>query len=185
MQRIGPRATHRTAARHVAAIICLVQGVVVERAVASSPARELPLFSIAKSENKNQVAYAVRVDDRCVPLPDAPVIAYWRLLEQGPDRVAPLLPREQRAYGIASQTIGPEGTVRLVLRALPSRPISVHVTRASDGSCHVQTKVVINGSPAYLFNVYLKLKWPAGAEYVLLRGWSLDRTHVVTEKLKP
>jgi hypothetical protein len=144
----------------------------------------VPLFSIAKSENKNQVEYLVRVDDRCVPIPRAPVSARWRMLEEGPHRVAPLLPREQGAYGIASQTADTQGEVRVVLRALPSRPIVVQAARAKDGSCHARAKVTINGAPAFLFNVYLKLKG-FSVSYLLLRGWAPDGTRVVTEKLTP
>ena len=106
------------------------------------------------------------------------------MLEEGPNRVAPLLPREQSAYGIANQSVGAEGEVRVVLRALPSRPLVVRTGRAKDGSCRALTKVTINGSPAYLFNVYLKLK-TLGVSYLLLRGWSLDGTRLVTERLKP
>ena len=48
----------------------------------------------------------------------------------------------------------------------------------------MSAQTTVAGSPAYLFNVYLKLKW-LGIDYILLRGWSLDRTHVVTERLEP
>jgi len=143
------------------------------------------LFSIAKSENKNQVQYAVHLNAQCVPQPPAPVFAYWRMLEVGPDRVQPLLPRELRAYGIGRQRVGIGGNVRLVLRAVPSRPILVETGRAADGKCQATAKVTIAGSRAYLFNIYLKLKWPFGVEYLLLRGWSMDRAHVVTERLEP
>ena len=141
------------------------------------------LFTISKSENKNQVQYAVRTDRNCAPASAAPVFAYWRMLEQGPTRVAPLLPREERAYGIASQSVDAKGRVRLVLRAVPNRPIVVETGRAEDGSCQALANMPINGSPAYLFDVYVKLKWPT-VEYLLLRGWSLDGSHVLTEKLK-
>lgn len=56
--------------------------------------RALPLFSISKSENKNQVQYAIRVDDRCEPATTAPVFAYWRMLEKGPTVTEPLLAHE-------------------------------------------------------------------------------------------
>ncbi len=167
----------------VTAIVCLVLGSVPSAAGAPA-AREAVLFSIAKSENENQVQYSVRVDDRCAPVGAKPVFAYWRLREEGPNRRAPLLSREQRAYGIASQWIE-AGNWRLLLRALSRRPIDVQALRGADGSCQAVARMTINGSPAYLFNVYLKLKWPFGVDYMLLRGWSLDRTHTVTERLTP
>jgi hypothetical protein len=45
------------------------------RADSSNAPRVLLLFSISKSENRNQVQYAVRVDDRCQPLAQSPVFA--------------------------------------------------------------------------------------------------------------
>src|SRR5579863_5839942 len=81
------------------------------RADTSSGPHVLPLFSISKSENRNQVQYAVRVDDRCQPLAQSPVFAYWRMLEKGPTVTEPLLAHEIDAYGIDSQvtTRTPEG----------------------------------------------------------------------------
>jgi hypothetical protein len=150
----------------------------------ADPAGGLPLFSISKSENKNQVQYAVHANAQCAAASAAPVFAYWRMLEQGATRVAPLLSREQAAYGIASQSVDAEGRVRLVLRAVPSRPIIVEIGRSDAGACRALANLPISGSPAYLFDVYLKLKWPSAVEYLLLRGWSRDRSHVLTEKLK-
>src|SRR5690348_6852763 len=58
------------------------------------------VFYLAKSENKNQVHYAVRVDDRCRPVGAAPVYGYWRDLEVGPSATSRLLQHEQPAYGL-------------------------------------------------------------------------------------
>ncbi len=150
--------------------------------------REIPLFTIARSLNKNQVQYAVRVDDHCAPVPGAPVFAYWRMLEEGPDRVAPLLPREVDAYGLKSQGLSARGDdggeVRLVLRAVPSRAIVVETRREATGACHAVATAEIAGSKGHLFNVYAKLTWLLGVDYLLLRGWSMDGTHVLQERLE-
>jgi hypothetical protein len=147
----------------------------------------VPLFTIAKSQNKNLVAYAIRVDDHCVPDGNAPVFAYWRMLEDGPSRTAPLLPREQAPYGLASQVVtaraGNGGRARIVLRALPNRPIDIETQRGADGACLAVPTATISGAPARLFNVYVRL-WLFGVRYILIRGWSMDGSHVVTEKLK-
>jgi hypothetical protein len=170
----------------LAALVSCLASAFADPAVKSDGGpRSALLFSIAKSENKNQVEYAVRLNERCVPVSDTPVFAYWRMLEEGPNRTAPLLPREMRAYGIARQRVRVDGGVQLVLAALPKRSLLVRARRAADGTCSASVKTTIAGSPAYLFNVYLKLKWLFRIEYVLLRGWSLDRTHVVTERLEP
>jgi hypothetical protein len=146
----------------------------------------MPLFTIAKSENKNQVQYAIRVDEHCVPASSAPVFAYWRMLEKGPDLTEPLLARELDAYGIESQAViarDPEGgKVSMVLRAVRSRAILIE-TWHGGGGCQAVATVSIGGAPAHLFNVYAKLKWPFGVDYLLLQGWSTDGRHVVREKL--
>jgi hypothetical protein len=153
----------------------------------TTAAHSVPLFTIGKSQNKNQVQYAVHVDDHCVPVPGAPVYAYWHMLELGPTRVAPLLSREFRAYGIASQRVTTHetagGKIRLVLRALPSRPILVETVLAPNGACRALATVAIAGNPAHLFDVYVKLTWLLGLDYLLLRGWSMDGTQIVKERL--
>ncbi len=143
-----------------------------------------PAFSIAKSENKNQVQYVVRVDDHCAPEGPAPVSAYWRMLESGPAQTAPILGREVRAYGLASQAIvasGPNGgQVHAVLSALPTRPLAIATSRAADGACRAVVTTTIAGAPAHLFNVYVHIRW-YGVDYLLLQGWSMDGSRVVRE----
>ncbi len=149
---------------------------------------DVPLFTISKSENRNQVQYVVRVDEHCVPVNEAPAWAYWRMVELGPTRTEPLLAREQRAYGLAGQWVlerGAEGgRVRIVLRAVPSRPIEVETRRSPAGTCVATSTMVIAGAPAHLFGVYARLRWPVGVDYLDIQGWSLDGTRVVTERVR-
>jgi hypothetical protein len=150
--------------------------------------REVPLFTISKSENRNLVQYSVRVDGLCRPAREAPVFAVWRLLEEGANRTAPILAREQGAYGVASQVVTElrpaGGELRLVLNALPERAIVVETTRASDGACRGYSTATIDGVRAHLYDVYVRLGRVFGVAYLLLSGWSLDGSHVVREKLK-
>jgi hypothetical protein len=143
------------------------------------------LFTISKSENKNEVVYAVHLDERCAPVGDAPVFAFWRMHEKGPNVIAPLLDREQRAYGVARERVlaaGPDGgSVELSLRALPSRPIVVR-TQNVGGTCQAWSSLSISGTDAYLYNVYVKLK-TLGVDYLLLSGWTADRSRVVHETI--
>jgi Domain of unknown function (DUF4833) len=147
----------------------------------------VPVFSIAKSENKNQVQYVVRVDDHCAPVGPAPMSAYWRMLESGPTQTAPILDREVRAYGLASQVVvasdGSGGQVRAVLKALPSRPLTIATSRGAGGACRAVATASIAGAPAHLFNVYVHLRWD-GVDYLLLQGWALDGSHVIHETIK-
>ena len=177
--------------RLIPTLLLLALGSFATAARAQSPAPPggalVPVFSIAKSENKNQVQYVVRVDRHCLPLRPAPVFAYWRMLDKGPTQTAPLLSREVRAYGLASEGVVASdeggGEVRAVLSALPGRPLTITTSRGSDGACRALATLAIAGTPAHLFNVYVHLRW-YGVDYVLLQGWSMDGSHVLREKLK-
>jgi hypothetical protein len=176
----------RLAAR---SLLLALSGLFATVARADAPRQDgtlVPIFSIAKSQNKNQVQYLVRLDDHCVPLGAAPVSAYWRMLERGPGQTAPLLSGEVRAYGLASQVLiasdGNGAQVRAVLKALPDRPVTIVTSRGSDGTCRALATVSIAGAPAHLFNVYVHLRW-YGVDYLLLQGWSMDGTHVVRERV--
>jgi hypothetical protein len=172
-----------------AALLLVTLGSHATAARAGSPppsGSAVPVFSIAKSENRNQVQYVVRLDDHCAPLGPSPVSAYWRMLEQGPTQTAPILPREVRAYGLASQAVvasdASGGQVHVVLNALPARSMTVVTSRGADGACRALTIASIAGTPAHLFNVYVHLKWD-GVDYLLLQGWSMDASHVVRETI--
>jgi len=138
---------------------------------------------VSKSENKNQVHYAVRVDDRCELESPAPVYAYWRMFEKGPNAVEPLLAREQSAYGIARQQVAGE-TVTVWLRALPSRPITIHVARAPGGACAATAETTIAGHAARLFNVHVALGF-LHVDHLLLTGWEDTDGRVVRERIQP
>jgi hypothetical protein len=136
--------------------------------------REIPsAFFIAKSENKNQVHFAVAVDARCVPLGDAPVRPYWRMLEKGPSVTEPLLSREQGPYGLASQQVVTRrvdgGSVRVTLKAVPSRAVTIATTRESDGTCSYETRMTIASKPGRLQYVYVKLAF-VSIDHLLLVG---------------
>jgi hypothetical protein len=169
--------------------LTLVAGAVVGAPAEATVSGEAELFAIARSQNKNLVQYAVHLDAACIPMPGAPVYAYWRMLERGPTSTAPLLPYEERAYGLASQqvvspvTAGAAGAVRIVLRAVPSRPLLVETWRAGDGTCRGLATVQIAGAPAHLTAVYVRLRSPISVDYLLLQGWSMDGTRRVEEKL--
>ncbi len=97
---------------------------------------------IRKSSNRNQVWYAVTVDDRCTPEGPSPVHPYWRLLEQGADATEPLTQVELRYLGLERQENTGEG-VTVALRAMPSRPFAIRTFRAAEGECSstVETRI--------------------------------------------
>jgi len=147
------------------------------------------LFSISKSENHNYVQYVERLDASCSPSGNAPVFAYWRMLEHGPDAIEPLLAREQPAYGIASQTVvahrDGHGSVRVILHALPDAPLLVESWRDARGACEASARTPIAGIAARLFNVHAVLRWPFGVARLLVSGWSLADGHTVRDARSP
>jgi hypothetical protein len=143
---------------------------------------EISAFFISKSENKNQVHYAVRVDGTCKPVGPNPVRAYWRELERGPGVTSPLLEREQAAYGIGSQKLQ-GGRVVVTLAALPSRPLTIETARGADGACHAWTHATIGGEDAQLWQIHVVLK-VLGIDSIVLTGWTWTDRRVVRETLR-
>jgi len=139
------------------------------------------VFIVSKSENKNQVHYAMTVSSECMPAAQNPVHAYWRMFEKGPNATEPLLEREEPAYGIARQEVIAD-VVRIVLRALPSRPITIHTWRNGD-ACSASATVQIANAPARLFDIHVALGF-LRVDYVLVTGWDAGG-RVVRERLSP
>ena len=134
------------------------------------------VFFIAKSENKNQVHYGIRLDEACAPAGNAPVWAYWRMLERGPFEIEPILAREVPAYGFVQSTVSRDrqgGRVVLTLNALPKRPIAID-SSPGGAACVAAAKTTIGGAPASLTSVFVQLRWPAGIEYIMLWGRAAD-----------
>jgi hypothetical protein len=158
------------------------------RADRAFPSEGAPLFSISKSENRNQVAIAVRLDAECRPVGDAPVYAYWRMLERSAVATEPLLSVEEVAYGIERQRVvdlrDGSASVRVALRALPEREIVVRIAR--HGSvCTAEASTRIANTPARLFNVHARIAWPFGLDSLSIVGWAESDGHIVRETLRP
>ena len=137
---------------------------------------------VSKSENKNEVHYGVALDERCMPAGSAPVYGYWQMLERGPSAIEPILDREQRAYGIASQSVS-GNRVTLQLRALPGRNIVVETGRAADNTCTARAIAPIDGKMAQVANVYVKLGFPFRVKYMLVQGIGLNDGQPLRERV--
>jgi hypothetical protein len=137
---------------------------------------------IAKSTNRNEVHYAVRVDETCAPGGPRPVSPYWRMLERGPDVTEPLSDSEQRVLGVERQQVTPAG-IHLVLRGLRERTLTIHTWRAPDGRCTSSVDTTVAGVTARVASVYVKQKF-FGVDYVLLTGISQEGA-VVQERVVP
>jgi hypothetical protein len=157
-----------SAARRAVTLLSLASLSSPALAPAEPLAREVPLFAITKSENKNHVVYALHLDARCVPAGDTPIRPFWRMLEKGAAVVEPLLAREERAYGVARQRVSSD-VVRMTLRAMPDREITVITWRAGD-TCAAAAWTTVAGARARLVEVHAVLAWPFGVDHLLVRG---------------
>jgi hypothetical protein len=174
----------------IVACLALAAASLVPTTADAEATTDVTLFSISKSENRNQVLYAVHVDRECRPVGASPVHAYWQNLERGPTNTSPLLWLEQRAYGLSSQEIEPTrgsgdaSQVRVRLRALPERAIMVRTAR-SGNSCVASATTTVAAMPANMYNVYARLRGIFGVESITLSGRRFDTGAIVQETLKP
>lgn len=163
----------------------LLVAIVSRASLASAATTTIPTtFFISKSENKNQVHYAIDVDESCKPVGATPMHAYWRDLEKGPNVTSPVLGREQPAYGIKFQkilTVGDRKIVEMAVRGLPSRIVHVE-TKAVDGKCIADTRSVINGETVQLLEVFLKIGF-LSVDYARFIGRSATKG-LVSEDVK-
>jgi hypothetical protein len=131
------------------------------------------IFHIAKSENRNQVHYAVSVDERCRPRGNAPLRGYWRELEEGPDVIEALKEHQHRAYGLTKPTAitfgDYGGDIRISLRALPERTLLITTFREGDG-CRARAFTRIDGQPALLTSIYVEIGFLYSVDHIILHG---------------
>jgi hypothetical protein len=143
------------------------------RTFAPAPGDIPSVFFIAKSQNKNQVHYGIRLDRSCRPSGERPVFAYWRMLENHGE-LEPLLPIETSAYGLLDEQpvearAPGETTVNVGLRALADRRVTILVRRGAAG-CEATATTTVGGMAARLRFAYVHVVWPFGIDYILLRG---------------
>jgi len=169
----------------VSAIVTSAHSGLADQTVPREPRDPKSVFLVAKSENRNQVHYGVRLDGACNVVDTHPLYGYWRMLENKGE-IEPILSREVRAYGIdPAQRIEKTGdatTIYARMNAIPDRVLRVTVTRAA-GRCEAEATMLIAGADAHLRLVYIRLAWPFGVDYILLRGSRMTDGHAVEEKI--
>lgn len=156
-----------------------------EPAVTTGARDPSSVFIIAKSQNKNQVHYGVRVDEACNVVGTHPVYGYWRMLERSGE-IEPILSQEVPAYGVDPvQRIERDTTtttIRTRLNAALDRELVVTVRRV-EGRCEAEARTSIGGVVARLRWVYVRFAWPFGVDYVLLHGSRASDGATVEERL--
>jgi hypothetical protein len=146
---------------------------------------ELPsAMVVAKSSNKNEVHYAVAVDEACAPAGASPVRPYWRMLERGSNATEPLTESERRVLGLQYEEVVPGDGVIVALRAMPARAFDIHTLRGADGRCSSWVGTKIGGVPARLERIYVQQRLFGSVDYVLLAGAAEDGKPV-RERVSP
>jgi hypothetical protein len=163
------------------------------RTRAADPAQAAPqgnpvgsVFFISKSENRNQVHYAVQVDAQCQPKGKKPLYGYWRDFEVGPKATSPLLDREQSAYGLTDprwvKSEGTGGQIRIGLRGFPDRPLTIQTFQTSAG-CRANALTTIGKEAAVLRSIYVEIGFLFSIDYVIVRGLRMRDNRPVQEKV--
>ncbi|NPC69467.1 DUF4833 domain-containing protein [Corallococcus sp. AB004] len=144
---------------------------------AGTPVPAQSAFFLTRSENRNQVHYALRLDEACRPVGPSPVQVYWLMLERGPSEVEELLGVEQPVYGLEDpqQVEATEDgwRIRVRLKAFPSRPVDITTARV-DGKCQVQAWTKLGNTVCRLEHVFVKTSWPFSVDFVRLDGVGPD-----------
>ena len=144
------------------------------------------VFFISKSENRNQVHYAVQVDAQCRPKGNRPLYGYWRDFEVGPKATSPLLDREQSAYGLTDprwvKSAATGGEIRIGLRGFPDRPLTIQTFQTSAG-CRANAQTTIGKEAAVLRSIYVEIGFLFSIDYVIVRGLRMRDNRPVQEKV--
>lgn len=114
-------------------------------------------FFISKSDNRNQVHYAVKTNPDCSLKTSRPVYPYW-ILASG--RIEDLEIFEIPAFGIANQSVSGNKVVMeinsLKTRKIP-KAITIQSTRTANKGCQISAYTIINGKKTRLTQIHIDL----------------------------
>lgn len=146
-------------------------------------------FFISKSDDRNRVDYAIRLNENCAPAMDNAVLPYWREFEKAPPvRTHPLGYFEWVPYGFKDQRMlkrtktGGQHFMRL--KQFPERPIVIFTKKEADGKCSAESHALIKGKEAILVSMYVKLCGALCVDYVDVYGKDLETGQPIEERLR-
>jgi hypothetical protein len=120
------------------------------------------VFYVSKSENYNQVHYALRLDASCRPRSNRPVWAYWKRVKEGRRWDAPLSRPARHVYGVGDEQrvrrSESGGQVQVYVRALEQLRIEIDVRSKGTVGCEAGATTTIAGKRARLSHAYLKIR---------------------------
>jgi hypothetical protein len=145
-------------------------------------------FYVAKSENKNEVHYAVHVDAACRPLGKLPVFGYWQRLRKGKRVDEPLEGPGVRLYGASTEqkvVVGTTGgRIGMFVRALERVPVDMRLHKTPTG-CAAQSYVSLKRERARLSYAFLQLgRFGLSVKYVDVVGFRERDGQRVTEQFR-
>ena len=151
--------------------------------------KELDIFFIRRSKNKNEVHYQMNVDNNCKVVDNDPVTEIWKLLEEGTNKTKPLSMFDRLAYDAENQEIV-GNWVHFNLKALGSRLIRATTIFDSEGNmCWPIVQIKVNGEWALLDYIFVSSKegfLKPKVMYIDIYGKSLDPIpKQVTERIEP
>lgn len=141
------------------------------------------VFAIGKSDDHNQVQYALKLTPECRPVGGAPVFGYWREYDNR-ERLLPMSWLDTIAYGIGSQAVSAD-SVTMTIKTAPERAISIEVLRDVEGRCSARPYTLISGRRARLSLIFLKLSGPFSVSWVEIRGTAVDTGEPIVERVHP
>jgi hypothetical protein len=147
------------------------------------------LFFIAKSDDRNRVDYAMRLDTNCAPFGEDPVFPYWREFEGAPPvRTKSMGAFAKMGYGISTQRTlkrtmaGGEHVIRL---KQVERVLFITTTKGVDGACSALVRTKIAGVEyAELRSIYVKLSGPLSVAYIDIKGQNLETRQQLEERIR-
>jgi hypothetical protein len=140
------------------------------------------VFAIGKSDDGNQVQYALRLNKECQPVGNDPVFGYWREYDRH-ERLLPMSFLDGFGYGISKQKV--RGShVTITIKPAAKREIELVASQGPEGSCHAEAFTDVNGHRVRLTLIFLTLSGPFSVSKVELRGTDAESGAEVSELLK-
>ncbi len=147
-------------------------------------------FYISKSNDRDRVDYAMRLDQHCIPIGDTSMFPYWRELEHAPPvRSHPLSFIQYMAYGLSEQQLLARsesgGRYRVNLKQV-DRPVLIVTAKDTERHCTTTAFARIHGVPnAKLDHIFVKVAGPMSVDYVDVYGSDPKTGAVLVERIQP
>jgi len=183
------RSKRRAAAAGIMAALVGISRTVLASEPTFGPHDVVTLFSITKSDDRNRVDYAMRLDANCAPAGEDPVFPYWREFERAPPvRTKTMGAFSKIGYGISAQWTlrrTPRGADHAIRLRQVERVLFITTTKGADGHCAALVRTKIAGVEyAELRAIYVKLSGPLSVAYVDIRGRNLATGRTLEERIR-